>query len=258
MSGASASPPVPGGRDVVAWRAAWERQQEAHEPLREERFRTMLEYVELIAPAPRRILDLACGTGAIAERAHERFSEAEVVGVDLDPILLLLAREAFAAEDRVRFVTADLREPDWASALGAGPFDAVLTATALHWLQEPVLRRVYADVGALLRPGGVFLNADHVAIADPVLHDVAATTHLEHKRRAFDAGQESYDGWWERAEREPALRPLVEERTRRFEGWDDELALTPQWHESTLRGAGFSSADVVWRWGNDALVAAIR
>lgn len=243
--------------DAAVWRSAWERQQEAHEPLREERFRAMLEYVELIAPRPRRILDLACGTGSIAERAHSRFPDADVVGVDLDPILLLLARTAFAGDVRISFVDADLRDPGWAAQL-EGPFDAILSATALHWLDEPVLARVYGDVGRLLRPGGVFLNADHVAITDPTLRDVAAATHRRYKQSCFAAGQESYDEWWERAERDPVLGALVPERKRRFEGWDDELAVPAEWHVATLTAARFAAAGVVWRWSNDALVAGIR
>lgn len=243
--------------EAAVWRAAWERQQEAHEPLREERFERMLEYVELIAGPPRRVLDLACGTGSIAERAHARYPAAEVVGVDLDPILLLLARQAFAEDTGIAFVDADLRDPAWREAL-AGPFDAILSATALHWLEESVLRRVYADAAKLLRPGGVFANADHVAVADGRLAEVAAATHQRHRQASFDAGRESYDQWWERAEADPALAPLAPERARRFEGWDGELSLPAAWHREALRHAGFASADIVWRWGNDALVVGIR
>jgi hypothetical protein len=42
------------------------------------------------------------------------------------------------------------------------PVDAVVSATALHWLGRDQLASLYEDVPRVLRTGGIFLNADHV------------------------------------------------------------------------------------------------
>ena len=77
--------------DWQAWQRSWDRQQEWYLPDREERFRAMLDAVEaLVGPEPR-ILDLACGTGSISDRALRRFPGATGTGVDLDPALLVIA-----------------------------------------------------------------------------------------------------------------------------------------------------------------------
>ncbi|MET9417521.1 class I SAM-dependent methyltransferase [Streptomyces klenkii] len=118
------------GTDWSAWQDSWDRQQEWYLPDREERFRVMLDMVEAFAGPTPRVLDLACGTGTITARLLDRFPEAESTGVDLDPALLAIARGTFAGDDRVRFVTADLKDPDWTARLPHDRYDAVLTGNS--------------------------------------------------------------------------------------------------------------------------------
>lgn len=100
-------------------------------PDREERFRVMLDMVEaLVGPEPR-VLDLACGTGSITDRLLRRFAKATSTGVDLDPALLTIARGYFEGDERVGFVTADLKDPDWVTKLPYDSYDAVLTRNSL-------------------------------------------------------------------------------------------------------------------------------
>src|SRR5690606_34457847 len=115
-------------------------------PDREARFTAMLDVVEVVCgPAPR-VLDLACGTGSITLRLLERFPKATSVALDLDPALLRIARGTFDGDDRVRVVAADLDDPGWTERLGEEPFDAVLTATALHWLSGERVRTLYGEI----------------------------------------------------------------------------------------------------------------
>jgi ubiquinone/menaquinone biosynthesis C-methylase UbiE len=61
--------------------------------------------VDLLEPAPGvRWLDLACGTGAVAERAAA--AGADVIGVDLAPGLLETARERASRPSTIAWVTA--------------------------------------------------------------------------------------------------------------------------------------------------------
>ena len=41
--------------------------------------------------------------------------------------------------------------------------DAAVSTTALHWLPEPELRAMYAELATVLRPGGLLLDGDHFA-----------------------------------------------------------------------------------------------
>ncbi len=237
-------------------RRTWEEQQSVHKIDREQRFRVMLDYAERIAGPPRRVLDLACGPGSVTRRVLARFPSARVVAVDLDPLLLELARGAFAGDERVEVLTRNLDDPDWYAGI-EGSFDAVLSSTALHWLSPAAFARVCAAVSRLLRPGGVFANADHVPIEDGRLRATADEIHQQHLDSAFAAGAESCDDWYQRAYALPAYQPLWAERERRFAHWSGDLMRPAGWHLQHLYDAGFRTADVVWRYGNNAITLAI-
>ena len=238
-------------------RASWEDQQNVHEPDRELRFQLMLDYVEQLAGPPSRVLDLACGPGSITHRVLARFPSAQVVAVDIDPLLLELARDAFAGDSRVEVVARQLADPDWTNGLTGG-FDAVLTATAMHWFPASALAGVYAGVARLLRPGGVFANADHAPVAEPVLRAAADVLHQKHLRETFARGVENCDQWYERAYADPEYEGLREEREKVFAHWSGDLLERDGWHVDLLRRSGFERAGAVWRRGNDALIIGIR
>ncbi|MEU8867324.1 class I SAM-dependent methyltransferase [Streptomyces umbrinus] len=247
------------GADWAAWQESWDRQQEWYMPDREERFRVMLDMVEaLVGPEPR-VLDLACGTGSITARLFERFPKAVSTGVDLDPALLTIAEGTFRGDDRVTFVTADLKDPDWAAKLPYDSYDAVLTATALHWLHREPLAVLYGQVAGLVRDGGVFMNADHmIDEATPRIN--AADRAQRHARmdEAKAAGVLDWADWWQLAAQDPVLAGPT---ARRFEIYGEHAeGDTPsvEWHARVLREAGFAEAREVWRSPSDALVLALK
>ena len=151
--------------------------------------------VELLAPKPgERILDLGCGTGALAAEIAAR--GAEVLGVDRSEEMIAQARKKFPA---LRFEVMDARELRFgADAAGArrekqipacgrqaspattrvvdaglrddsigglrtqgerddglGGFDAVFSNAVLHWIPEA--GEVIAGVARALKPGGRFV-----------------------------------------------------------------------------------------------------
>ncbi|MCF3102887.1 class I SAM-dependent methyltransferase [Streptomyces roseoverticillatus] len=247
------------GTDWNAWQDSWDRQQEWYMPDREERFRVMLDMVEAFAgPAPR-VLDLACGTGTITARLLDRFPGAESTGVDLDPALLAIARGTFAGDDRVRFVTADLKDPDWTARLPHDRYDAVLTATALHWLHADPLRTLYGQLAGLVRDGGVFLNADHMP--DPATPRInEAERALRHARmdRAKAAGVLDWRAWWDLAAADPVLAGPTAERFGIYGEHADGDTPSAEWHARTLREAGFAEARTVWSSPSDAMVLGLK
>jgi SAM-dependent methyltransferase len=246
--------------DSRAWQESWDRQQEAYMPDREHRFTAMLDVVDAVTSAdePVRVLDLAGGTGSISLRALARFDRVEVTLLDLDPALLAIAGASL--RDRARLVVADLRDPGWAAKLPHRAYDAVLTATALHWLAPERLTELYAELPAVLRPGGVFVNADHMP--DDTLPELSrrlvARADERRDARYATGAVPTWRGWWERAALDPVLAPLVEERNRIYAGPHSSEFLPPAtWHLEALSAAGFAETGVVWRGGPDAAVAGV-
>lgn len=254
--------------DWQAWQDSWDRQQEWYLPDREERFRVMLDMVEaLVGPEPA-VLDLACGTGSISDRVLRRFPGAHCTGVDLDPALLTLARGHFAGEHRTSFHRADLADPDWVHKLPHRTYDAVLTATALHWMSADQLPVLYGRIAQVLRPGGVFLNADHMPDPDtPRINEAADAYDRARRERELEraGGELDWAGWWRRLGAEPALADVVAERHAVF---GDPSApagdhgrgplKSAAWHAETLRAAGFAEARSVWSSPRDAMVLGLR
>ncbi|MFA3874609.1 trans-aconitate 2-methyltransferase [Streptomyces sp. MMCC 100] len=237
-------------------------------PDREERFRVMLDMVEAVAGPEPVVLDLACGTGSISDRVLKRFPGARTTGVDIDPVLLTIARGHFAGEDRAAFVTADLTDPAWTEALPHRSYDAVVTATALHWLDTEPLRKLYGDLAGVVREGGVFLNADHmVDESAPRINAAAHAFQVARKEREQAAGAQDWAGWWTEAAESPALAEAAAERFARLgdpRRTSDAAAVrrdrptTSVWHTDTLRAVGFAEARQAWCSPSDALIVALR
>ncbi|MFB7499522.1 class I SAM-dependent methyltransferase [Streptomyces sp. NPDC056161] len=247
------------GADWRAWQESWDRQQEWYMPDREERFTIMLDMVESCVGTAPRVLDLACGTGSITARLLKRFPQAVSTGVDLDPALLAIAEGTFAGDERVSLVTADLKDPQWPSLLPYDSYDAVLTATALHWLHSDPLAALYGRVADLVRDGGVFMNADHM-IDDTTPRINAAERAQRHARmdQAKNAGALDWAEWWQLAANDPVLAGPT---ARRYEiyGEHAEGDMPPvAWHTRVLREKGFSEARPVWCSPSDTLLLALK
>ncbi|MFJ9564146.1 class I SAM-dependent methyltransferase [Streptomyces fuscichromogenes] len=247
------------GADWGAWQKSWDRQQEWYMPDREERFRIMLDMVEALAGEAPRVLDLACGTGSITARLLARLPDAVSTGVDLDPALLAIAEGTFAADDRVTFVTADLRDPQWSTRLPYDSYDVVLTATALHWLHSEPLAVLYGQIAGLVRDGGLFMNADHM-IDDSTPRINAAERAQRHLRmdQAKAAGALDWAEWWQLAAQDPVLAGPTARRFEIYGEHADGDMPSAAWHARVLREQGFGEARAVWCSPSDTLLLAVK
>lgn len=250
---------TPAGTDWRAWQESWDRQQEWYMPDREERFRVMLDMVEAaVGPEPR-VLDLACGTGSITDRLLKRFPKATSTGVDLDPALLTIARGYFEGDDRVEFVTADLKDPAWVDALPHREYDAVLTATALHWLHMGPLATLYGQLAGLVREGGVFMNADHmIDDTTPRINAIERAHRHSVMDRAKAGGALDWAQWWDLCAEDPVLAGPTAERYRIYGEHADGEMPPAAWHARTLCTAGFGEARAVWASPSDTLLLALK
>jgi SAM-dependent methyltransferase len=97
----------------------------------------------------RGVLELGCGTGNDAARlAGEGY---EVTAVDLSGEAIGRARARYGA--LARFQVADIARP---LPFPDGSFDAVMSNVALHMFSDVVTRAVFAEVGRVVRPAGLF------------------------------------------------------------------------------------------------------
>lgn len=107
-----------------------------------------------------RVLDLGCGTGALAVRAARR--GATVKGIDINPEMLAIARrrvEEEQLEERVELAEQGVAELDEEAE---GSYDAVTSGLCFSELSDDELRYTLDQVARLLKPGGLLLVADEV------------------------------------------------------------------------------------------------
>lgn len=104
----------------------------------------------LRAGGVRTVLELGCGTGNDAARlAREGYAVTATDG-SLEAIDSARAKFGGAFELRVTDMTEPLPFAD-------DSFDAVMSNVALHMFPDAVTRQVFAEVGRVVRPGGLFL-----------------------------------------------------------------------------------------------------
>lgn len=127
-----------------------------------------------------RVLEIACGNGALARRLAE--AGARVVATDFSAAFLRLARERTAARPdlaaRIDYRLIDAT--DEAQLLGLeqdGPFDAAVCVMGL--MDMPTIDPLMAALARLLKPGGRFVWT----VVHPCFNSRGATRQIEEEDR---------------------------------------------------------------------------
>jgi SAM-dependent methyltransferase len=173
-------------------------------------------------PARDRVLDVGCGTGELTRVLAEE-SGGEVIGVDADPGLLRVAREATDC----RVVAGDATRLPF----GDGTVDLVACQALLVNLPDPAaavreFRRVAADAVAAIEPD----NAD-VAVESTVDREVDLEKRV---RAAFLEGVGTDVALGDRTRRAFEAAGLVDVRTRRHY---HRKVVEPPYDEADLQDA---------------------
>jgi tRNA (cmo5U34)-methyltransferase len=190
-----------------------------------------VDAIALAGPRQRRVLDLGAGTGLLAAGVRAAYPEASLTLTDGAAAMLEGARETLGTDD-VTYVCADLAEPP-----PAGPWDAVVSALAIHHLDDEGKRTLFARVRDELREGGVFVNAEQVVGPSPFFGQLYESWHEREARRAG-----SDDAEWAGAEERMSFDQCA----------DVESQL--RW----LREAGFADADCLFKDHRFAVLVARR
>lgn len=104
------------------------------------------------------VLDVACGTGAVARVARDVVGpEGRVVGVDLNPAMLEVARNA---RPELEWVPGDAENLPFRDA----EFDVALCQSALFFFADP--GRALAEMARVVLPGGVVAVQTYAPLAE--------------------------------------------------------------------------------------------
>jgi tRNA (cmo5U34)-methyltransferase len=177
-------------------------------------------FVELLPERVERVLDLGTGDGRLLDLVLTARPGSTGVGLDVNAEMLTRAGERFADDDRAVVAHYDLDDP----LPGDDTFDLIVSSFAIHHVPDARKVTLYAECFDRLRPGGAFLNLEHVASPTEALHGAFLA--------AIDLDP---------ADDDPSnLLAPVEAQL----GW--------------LRDAGFVDVDCHWKWRELALLAGRR
>lgn len=136
-------------------------------PLAQEQIGVMLALLASREEPLRRFLDLGCGDGILGAAVLGRYPNSRGVLADFSEPMLVQARERLAEyTSQLTFMSVDYSTSNWVEAVRSeAPFDAVVSGYSIHHQPDSRKRTLYAELFNLLRPGGWFINVEHIAPA---------------------------------------------------------------------------------------------
>jgi tRNA (cmo5U34)-methyltransferase len=181
----------------------------------------------------RRFCDLGAGDGGFADLVTDAFPESTGVLVDFsEPMLSAAEQRPQVQAGRWSLVRGDLSTPAWRDGLPPGKFDAVVSRLAIHHLPDERKYRLYEEAFAVLEPGGIFLNWEHVdtgGLAEGLFDEFFRERLLE-------------------AERERPNPRKPEDLIRSYDdATDEDILRDPESQCEWLRDIGFEQVDTYFK-----------
>lgn len=185
-------------------------------PLAIEQIDIMLRLIGSASEQVETFLNLGCGDAVLATALADEFPGARGLLLDCSEAMMSSARGRLEPyKDRLTLRRADYHDPAWVrTAAPLAPYDAIVSGFAAHQVPDPRKRELYREVFSLLRPGGIFLNLEHVASAtrwtesvwDDYMIDAIFGEHL--KRADGKTRAEVAREYYEQADQNAQLAPL--------------------------------------------------
>ena len=136
-------------------------------PMAQEQIGVMMSILKSKEGPIENFMDLGCGDGILGGTILGEFPTARGVFVDFSEPMLEQAREQLEEyADRLVFENLDYGDPAWVERVQTrGQFDAIVSGYSIHHQPDLRKRQVYKEIFSLIKPGGWFVNIEHVACA---------------------------------------------------------------------------------------------
>ncbi|WP_053996686.1 class I SAM-dependent methyltransferase [Lysinibacillus macroides] len=131
----------------------------------------MLQIVDYFNANPKKIIDLGCGNGFLAEILLKSYPEAIAILIDHSEPMIENARINMKDYlERCEMINGDFSE-SLTEYADRGTVDCIVSGYAIHHLSNEQKRILYSEIFDILAQGGIFINIEHVASATPKIEN---------------------------------------------------------------------------------------
>ena len=192
-------------------------------------------YAAALEPIPTdamKIVELGAGSGLFSTMLRAAFPETQLTLVDFSEKMLELARGRLGDDPHITFSLADYTTEPLPTEC-----DAVVTSLSIHHLEDERKQALLPRILEALKPGGLFVNADHIAGPTPELEEMYQLRWLADVRALGATEQQISDSLYRQQEdrRSPVEAQLV---------W--------------MRDAGFADVDCWYKYSSFAVMCGVR
>jgi len=179
-------------------------------PLAQEQIGIMMSILKSRSQPVENFLDLGCGDGILGAAILGTYPQSRGVLADFSEPMLELAREQLKEyAGQLVFENLDYGDPAWLNRMQAeAPFDAIVSGYSIHHQPDARKRPIYAEIFSLLKPGGWFINIEHIAAESQLTvdlfnnHIIDARFAIEQKNGGTKTRQEISDIFMNRPDKD--------------------------------------------------------
>jgi ubiquinone/menaquinone biosynthesis C-methylase UbiE len=183
-------------------------------PLANEQTDIMLRLIRASQPEVNWVLDLGCGDGILGTAVLDQYPTAQAIFIDFSEPMLAATKQRLNSNPNAHTLLQDYGERDWLNKIQIhnsqltihnSQFDVIVSGYSIHHQPDDRKKEVYTELYHLLKPGGIFINIEHVASADPWLETRFKELMVD---KIFQLQQENgSDKTWEEVDSEFYSRP---------------------------------------------------
>jgi malonyl-CoA O-methyltransferase len=152
--------PLPAKREVRQSFGASAETYDEHAFLQREIGDRLFERLQYIKLTPERVLDIGSGTGYATQKLRERFTETQLIALDIAPDMLRYARDKSASTSLMKRLFGRKHDRDYLCAdaeslpLASESIDLALSNLAMQWTDP---EQVAKEALRVLKPQGLFM-----------------------------------------------------------------------------------------------------
>ncbi len=134
-------------------------------PLAAEQIDVILRLIKLTQKQVNEFLDLGCGNGVLGQAIYQAYPSAKGYFLDISETMIASARENLKDyRQQSQLIVSDFSQSGWFNSLGnPEKFDVIVSGFAIHHQPNAQKKSIYQTIYGLLKPGGIFLNLEHVS-----------------------------------------------------------------------------------------------